>query len=78
MQNTLTVVQYDEANDLYTVEIVERRIEHIPAENFAIFAEHARERPFLMLTDKERAIADIHENYFNEDPRDLIDMSRDY
>jgi hypothetical protein len=78
MKNEITVVQYDESTDMLTVEIVERRIEHIPSANFQVFSEHLNERPFVVLTDKERAIAKLFDDYYQDDPHDLVSMTAEY
>lgn len=78
MKNEITVVQYDESADMFTVEVVERRIEHIPAANFQAFSEHMNERPFLMLTDKERAIAKLFDDHYQEEPNDLVGLTAEY
>lgn len=78
MKNELTVVQYDESTDMFTVEVVERRIEHIPSANFQAFSEHMNERPFVVLTDKERAIAKLFDDHYQEEPNDLVGLTAEY
>lgn len=76
-QNTVTVVSYDESTDQFVIETTSVVREKIDADQFPALYE-LLDKPGIVMTDKERALALIFRDNFHEEPTDMISASRDF
>lgn len=76
-QSTITVVSYDQSIDQFVIETTSVVREKVDADQFPALYE-LLDKPGIVMTEKERALALIFRDHFNEEPTDMIDASRDF
>lgn len=73
-QNTVTVVSYDESTDEFVIETTTVVREKLDAAKFPALFELI-DKPGIVMTEKERALAKLFRDHFHEEPTDLVDAS---
>lgn len=75
MQNTLTVTQYEEMTDMFTVEVTTVVRKNVPAAQIQQLHEIYQKYPHLMFTEEERAMIKLFDQHFEEEPTDLCQQT---
>lgn len=76
-QNTVTVVSYDPDFDRFVIKTETTTIETIDADQFPALYE-LLDKPGIVMTAKERALANLYGDNFHEEPTDLVDASTNF
>lgn len=69
-KNTVTVVDYNEPQDIFTVKTVTHT--QMTGTQLAALVEARREFPQLILTAEEEALVRLYEKHFEDTPHDLL------
>lgn len=71
-ENTVTVVDYDEPRDVFTVKTVTHK--QLNGEMLNALVEQHRANPSLLFTAEERALIAIFNKHFDEVPQDMLNQ----
>lgn len=69
-QNTVTVVDYNEPKDIFTIKTV--TYTQVTGTQLNALVEARREFPHLLLTAEEQALTTIFEKHFDDTPHDML------